>query len=221
MTDDREIRARVASGGVDTLSDAELLSVVIREGTKTEFTVATAEKLLSDAGGDLAGLASMGFGRLRIAHDLGASRAASLVAALEIGVRMNRQQQRATLQVVANNEDVISIFRPLIAGLPHEEFWVLYLNASNRVIDRVRVSQGGVAGTVVDHKLIVKRAVELLASSLILVHNHPSGDAAPSDEDLEVTGRLTQAAALFDIAVLDHLILTPNTSFSFRHHGKL
>ena len=109
--------------------------------------------------------------------------------------------------------------RPLIAELPYEEFWALYLNSSNRVLDRVRISQGGVSATVVDHRLIVKRAVEKLANALVLVHNHPSGNELPSDEDKALTGRVDLAASLFDITLLDHIIVTAGPCYSFRSHG--
>ena len=106
-----------------------------------------------------------------------------------------------------------------LGALPYEEFWAVYLNASNRVIDRMRVSQGGVSATVVDHRLIVKRAVEKLANALVLVHNHPSGNELPSDEDKALTGRVDLAASLFDITLLDHIIVTAGPCYSFRSHG--
>ena len=111
------------------------------------------------------------------------------------------------------------MFRPLIAELPYEEFWALYLNSSNRVLDRVRISQGGVSATVVDHRLIVKRAVEKLAHAVILVHNHPSGSELPSEEDRTVPERVAQAVSLFDIALLDHIIVTSGPCYSFRNEG--
>ncbi len=103
--------------------------------------------------------------------------------------------------------------------MPHEEFWVLYLNASNKILDRVRISQGGVTGTVVDYKLIVKRAVERLAQGILLVHNHPSGNPLPSDADTLITEKLVRAASLFEITVADHVIITSGECYSFRSHG--
>ena len=114
---------------------------------------------------------------------------------------------------------MIEIFQPQLGMLPHEEFWVIYLNASNRILDRVRVSQGGVTGTVVDYKLIVKRAIERLAQGILLVHNHPSGNPLPSGADNEITERVVRAAALFDMTVADHVIITAGVCYSFRNHG--
>ena len=120
---------------------------------------------------------------------------------------------------VRTDQDIVAMFQPQLGALPYEEFWAVYLNASNRVIDRMRVSQGGVSATVVDHRLIVKRAVEKLANALVLVHNHPSGNELPSDEDKALTGRVDLAASLFDITLLDHIIVTAGPCYSFRSHG--
>ena len=113
------------------------------------------------------------------------------------------------------------VFRPELEQLDHEECWAVYLSSSNRIIERQRISQGGVQGTVVDHRLIVKRALELLATQLILVHNHPSGSAEASEPDRMLTARIAQAAALFDIRLLDHIIVARAGSFSFRSAGLL
>ena len=129
------------------------------------------------------------------------------------------RETSGVLTSITNNEDVVRIFRPQIASLPHEEFWVLYLSSANTIVGKVKVSQGGVSGTVVDHRLVVKRAIELLASGLILVHNHPSGVARPSEDDKVLTGKVSDAASLFDISVLDHLIITTGECFSFRQAG--
>ena len=155
---------------------------------------------------------------LRSAESQGIARAAVLSAALELGRRLRAEQSRS-LDQVQTDRDVIEMFRPLIAELPYEEFWALYLNSSNRVLDRVRISQGGVSATVVDHRLIVKRAVEKLAHAVILVHNHPSGSELPSEEDRTVTERVAQAVSLFDIALLVHIFVTPGPCYSFRNEG--
>ena len=141
-----------------------------------------------------------------------------LSAALELGRRLRAEQSRS-LDQVQTDRDVIEMFRPLIAELPYEEFWALYLNSSNRVLDRVRISQGGVSATVVDHRLIVKRALELLATQLILVHNHPSGTPEASGQDKTLTERVARAAALFDIRLLDHIIIARDGDFSFLREG--
>lgn len=214
---DRDIRERLIVSGAEALSDAELLAVLIREGTDTLSAVELAEKILADFGGSLSELASADVGRTRRAGGCGTVRATSIAAAGELARRITAEKG-LSVRVVSSKEDVVRIFAPL-ADLPHEEFWVLFLTSGGRIIDRTKVSQGGVMGTVVDHKLVVKRAVELLASSLILVHNHPSGIARPSREDTLVTDMVSQAAALFDINVIDHIIISQTGAYSFAEHG--
>ena len=120
---------------------------------------------------------------------------------------------------MATSDDVVRLFRPQLQRLAHEECWVVYLTSSNRIIERQRVSQGGVTGTVVDHRLIVKRALELLATQLILIHNHPSGTPEASGQDKALTERVARAAELFDIRLLDHIIIAREGDFSFRREG--
>jgi len=217
---DREVREKLAARGVESLTDAELVSIVIQEGSSGLSAVELAEKVLAGNEHSLTQLGEMDLRRLRQCEGLGMKRAAWLSAALELG-RRRQIEEAVEAQIITGDRDVVQMFQPLLAGLAHEEFWVLYLTTANRVIDRVRISQGGISGTVVDHKLIVKRAVELLAASIILIHNHPSGSAEPSSEDLTVTEQLIRAASLFDIAVLDHLIISKESFFSFRNEGKL
>jgi DNA repair protein RadC len=168
--------------------------------------------------GVLSALASADIGRIRRAAGCGTTRAVSIVAACELARRIAAEKSQ-TISTISSKEDVERLFAPL-AELGHEEFWVLYLTSGGRVIDRARLSQGGVAGTVVDHKLVVKRAVELRASSLILVHNHPSGRALPSRDDVSITETVRTAAALFDINVVDHVIISRSGSYSFAEHGR-
>lgn len=216
---DKEVREKLAARGAAALSDAELLSVILQQGTLSEeFTVELAGKILDNPDYSLTALSNMEIRRLRMVEGIGVKRAALLSASLELGRRLACEQPEAPA-AIRNNEDVLKIFHPLLSGLSYEEFWVIYLSSGNTVIDKAKVSQGGVSGTVVDHKLIVKRAVELLASSVILVHNHPSGIARPSDDDKFMTDRIELAASLFDISVLDHLIITSGGYFSFRKEG--
>lgn len=211
--------------GPEKLSDIELLALFLRDGTETLSVVELAERILvgfskSDAGsGALAALASADVQRIRRMAGCGTTRAVRLVAAGELARRITAEKAQ-TIDVITSKDDVVRLFAQL-AELGHEEFWTLYLTSGGRVLDRVRLSQGGVAGTVVDHKLVVKRAVELLASSLIIVHNHPSGVAVPSPEDDAVTERIRAAAALFDINVIDHIIVSRSGSYSFAEKGKL
>jgi DNA repair protein RadC len=215
---DRQVREKLASRGVESLSDAELLSILIREGTAGTSAVDTAGALLESYGNSLSDLAEAGIARLRMARGIGMGRAATLGAAFELAVRL-RATGKAAPAVIKTDRDVAVLMGPLVGRLKHEEMWALYLSSANGVIEKNRVSQGGVTSLIIDTKLVVKRAVELLASSVILVHNHPSGLAEPSPEDVEITDRIAEAAALFDITLIDHIIIAGDSSYSFRQHS--
>lgn len=202
-----------SSRGAESLSDCELLTLLTGDAS-------LAEVLLASAGGSLAQLAAEPEARLRMTGGCGLTRARMLLAAAELGRRIAAAQQPES-EVVETSDDVVRMFRPRLEALAHEECWVLYLTASNRLIERQRVSQGGVQSTVVDHRLIVKRALELLATQLIMVHNHPSGSAVASPQDRDLTERVFRAAALFDIRLLDHLIIARSGDYSFRRAGAM
>ena len=219
MISDREIREKLIVAGPEKLSDAELVAVIIREGTENLSALELAGNILTEFSGSLSELAEAGVGRIRRTAGCGTTKAVSIAAAAELARRISAEKA-LTISSISSKADVEKLFAPL-AELGHEEFWVLYLTSGGRVIERTRLSQGGVAGTVVDHKLVVKRAVELLASSLILVHNHPSGLARPSRDDDAVTETVSAAAALFDINVIDHIIISRSGSYSFAENGAM
>lgn len=214
---DREVRERLVSRGASTLSDAELLSIILGEGTSYS-AVDTALRLLANYNGSLPTMARAGIARLRMTEGIGIKRAALLAATFELAERL-RMQEAAVPTVIRTKEDVTALLGPHMARLPHEEMWALYLTSANGVIEKTRISQGGVTSLIVDYKLVVKRAVEVLASSIIIAHNHPSGVAAPSAEDISITRRISDAAALFDISLIDHIIITDGQSYSFRQHA--
>ncbi|MBO5903091.1 MAG: DNA repair protein RadC [Tidjanibacter sp.] len=215
---DREVREKLVLRGAGLLSAAELLSLIIGPDSAGESALASAERLLNHYDGSLASLLRAELPELRSATGLGIKRASALAAALELGRRAAAEQVSPV--VIHDKNDVVALF-PTLAGLSHEEMWVVYLTSSNRVIEKRRVAQGGVSALVADHKLITKRALELLAQSVILVHNHPSGSASPSAEDEAVTSRIAEAMKLFDIKLLDHIIISREGDYSFRHFGKL
>jgi DNA repair protein RadC len=216
--DDRAVRERLVHQGAGVLDDAELVGLVIREGAGGLLATELARSLLNESGG-LEELSRTELRSLRKMQGLGVTRAASLAAAFELGRRVSSRGAE-NLQTIRTNEDVAGIFRPQIGSLPYEEFWVLYLSSANTVLGREKAGQGGVTGVTVDHRLVVKRAVELLSSGIVLVHNHPSGVAEPSEEDRALTASIVDAARLFDIRVVDHLIVTAGGgSFSFRSAG--
>lgn len=197
----------MAARGVDALTDRELLSLLTEDEQ-------SAEALLAAYGGSLARVGSEEAARLRMIGGLGLRRARMLLAAAELGRRITAARAAET-DVVSSSDDVVRLFRPQLETLSHEECWAVYLTSSNRIIERQRVSQG----TVVDHRLIIKRALELLATQLILIHNHPSGAAEASPQDKVLTERIAQAAALFDIRLLDHIIIAREGDFSFLREG--
>lgn len=203
---------KMAARGARSLSDAELLALLLGD----ESLAAT---LLEACGGSLARLAAEPEARLRMIGGLGLRRARMLLAAAEWGRRI--VSESAASDFVATSDDVVRMFRPQLEGLSHEECWVVYLTSSNRIIERQRVSQGGVTATVVDHRLIIKRALELLATRFILIHNHPSGTPEASPQDKALTDKVVRAAALFDIRLLDHVIIARDGNFSFQASGLL
>lgn len=209
----KQIADKMAARGIAALDDRELLALLLEDEQ-------AADALWQASGESLERLARTELPRLRMLGGLGLRRARLLLAAVEYGRRV-AEAQSAAAEVIATSDDVVRLFRPRLERLDHEECWVVYLTSSNRIIERQRVSQGGVQGTVVDHRLIVKRALELLATQLILVHNHPSGAAEASPQDRVLTERIARAAALFDIRLLDHLIVAREGDFSFLREGLL
>lgn len=210
---------RLQLRGAASLGDAELLSLLMDDGA--EGSLLRAEELLASCGGSLAGVGKAELSRLRMTAGVGLKRAARLAVAAELGRRMMALEADSQAHYLNSSEGVVRYFRPRMCELKHEECWVAFLTSTNRLVESTRISQGGVQGTVVDHRLVVKRALELLAPRFILLHNHPSGTAAPSEADKELTQRIAKAAALFDIALVDHLILTDSSYFSFRAEGLL
>lgn len=217
---DAQVREKLIHQGAAALDDDELLSILLGRGEGPRSALEVARRLLEQASGSLGTLGGWDLKQLRMTENLGLTRAATLATALELGRRC-RAEEALAQETISSDRDVIELFQPRLAGLPHEEFWVVYLNTSNRILEQVRISQGGVSGTVVDPRLIVKRALERLASALVLVHNHPSGSATPSEEDRLLTDKLARAAGLFDIRVVDHVIVCASLCYSFRRHGLL
>ncbi|MEG2060565.1 MAG: DNA repair protein RadC [Alistipes sp.] len=203
----------MTSRGVEALTDSELLTLLTDDEPLSQA-------LMTACGASLARLAAEDLARLRMIGGLGLRRARLLLLSAEFGRRIATQQAQEP-DVISESDDVVRLFRPQLETLTHEECWVVYLTASNRIIERQKVSQGGVQGTIVDHRLIIKRALELLSTQLIIIHNHPSGAAEASPQDKVLTERIARAAALFDIRLLDHLIISREGDFSFLRAGLL
>ena len=207
-----DIRNKIAVRGIESLSDAELLSLLLEDR-------GLAEELIAECG-SLANIANLPSSRLRMIAGLGTKRSERIQVAIEMGQR-SASANCAVEESISSSEDVVRTMSPLLKELKHEECWAIYLTNSNRIIERQRISQGGVQATVVDHRIIVKRALELLSTRIIIVHNHPSGSATPSGADFEITKKIKEATSLFDIQLLDHIIISNSDSFSFKSNGKL
>ena len=213
-------REKLLQKGARVLSDAELIAILIGSGTYKLSAVDLARQLLQRSGNNLNNLGKLTVKDLMKFKGIGEAKAISVVAALELGKR-RKQEEIISSQSIKSSKDVYEIFEPLVSDLPHEEFWILLLNRSNRIIGKSKVSQGGVAGTVIDTKLIMKSAIENLASSIILCHNHPSGNLNPSGSDIDITNKIKTAANCLDMKLLDHIIVTDHSYYSFLDEGKL
>ncbi len=211
------LQEKIEVRGVESLTDTELLTLILGDGGHAEEQ---ASKLLECYDNSLASIAKEEVARLRMVDGIGIKRATQIKVAAELGRRCTISTE-AQQPVISGSNDVVDIFRPYFAQMKYEECWVLFLSTSNRVVERFRVSQGGITATVVDHRLIIKRALELLTTQIIMVHNHPSGAVEPSREDIEITQKVKSAAALFDITLVDHIIISSSSYFSFRSKSLL
>ena len=208
----QDIRNKIALRGIESLTDAELLSLILEDRTLAEEVAAEC--------GSLAAIANIPASRLRMVAGLGSKRLEKIQGAIEAGRRV-ASANRAIEDSISSSDDVVRTMRPKLKELKHEECWAIYLTNSNRIIESTCISKGGVQATVVDHRLIVKRALELLSTRIIIVHNHPSGTATPSGADFDITKRIKEATSLFDIQLLDHIIISATESYSFKSNGKL
>jgi DNA repair protein RadC len=213
-------RERMLARGAKGMSDVELVAILIRSGTPKESALDLARIILHKAGNDLHKLAAMGHAELMRINGVGEAKAMSIIAALELGQR-RRDQTLADRPLITGSRAAFELLHPVVADLPHEEFWLLLLDRGNRLLERCRVSQGGMHGTVADPKLIFREALDRRASSVILCHNHPSGQLRPSAEDITLTRKLVEGGRLLDIVVQDHLIVTATDYYSFADNGQL
>ena len=215
--DDRP-REKFLLKGKSTLSDSELLAILIGSGSRNESAVQLCQRILASSENNLNALGKMSVAQLMQFKGIGEAKAISIAAALELG-RRRRAEDAVELKKITSSKAVFDIMQPIIGELPHEEFWVLYLNNSNKVIYKAQLSKGGITGTVVDIRLIFKMAFEQNATGLVLTHNHPSGKLIASEADLKITKRIKEAGQTLEIQVLDHLIITENGYLSFQDEG--
>jgi DNA repair protein RadC len=213
-------REKLIHKGMASLSDAELLAILISSGTKDKSAVDLGRELLSLVNNNLNSLGKLSVSDLTMLHGIGPARAVTIAAALELGRRRKLAEIPESFQIKCS-KDVFELFQPLLSDLAHEEFWILFLNRSNKVINRMKLSQGGISGTVTDVRLVMKKAIEYLSSGIIVCHNHPSGNLSPSEADNRITMKIKEAGNIMDIQLLDHLIITDKDYYSFADNGLL
>jgi DNA repair protein RadC len=214
-------REKLLRQGPNSLSNAELLAILLRTGNQRETALDLARKLLSYTHNNLNELNKLSVQTL--CHDFegnGPTKAVTLIAALEIGKRRHAEEAVEKKQI-KNSQDIYQLFQAKLADLSHEECWVLLMNNQHRLIDLILISQGGVSETTVDPKIVLKHALDKLATSIVLCHNHPSGNPLPSHWDDKMTQKLTQACSYLDIQLTDHIIIGDQTYYSYADEGKI
>lgn len=218
--EDDKPREKLQIKGKSVLSDAELLAILLGSGSKNESAVDLSKRILSSVQNNLALLSKMSITQLTQFKGIGPAKAITIIAAAELG-RRRREEQSIDYLKVTSSRIVFDLMQPIIGELPHEEFWVLYLNNSNKIVYKSQLSKGGITGTVVDIRLLLKTALEQNALGIILTHNHPSGKLAASDADIQITAKIKVAAKQLEMYVIDHIIVTENSYFSFADEGIL
>ena len=213
-SDDDKPREKLLNKGKSTLSDAELIAILIGSGSRSESAVELSKRILSSVDNNLNELGRLSIKQLMQFKGIGEAKAVTIAGALEIG-RRRRGEASAKIEKIASSKDAFEILQPIMGELEHEEFWILYLNNSNKVLQKSQLSKGGITGTLVDVRILMKQTLELGAVGLILAHNHPSGTLKPSNADKDITQKIKRASESLDIKVLDHLIITQKDYFSF------
>lgn len=219
-SEDDQPREKLLYKGKNVLSDAELIAILIGSGSRNESAVDLCKRILQQNNNQLHQLQKQTIQQLMQFKGIGEAKAITIVAALELAKRLQLSETKE-LTKINSSADACKLMQPLIGDLPHEEFWVLLLNNSNKVVYKLQLSKGGLTQTIVDIRLIYKTALEHLATAIILIHNHPSGQLNPSQADNDITQKIKKAGNTLDIKLLDHLIITQNNYFSFADEGIL
>ncbi|SEM18313.1 DNA replication and repair protein RadC [bacterium A37T11] len=217
--DDRP-REKLLKQGRRSLTDAELIAILIGSGSRTESAVELGRRMLHAVDNNLNLLAKLSVPELCKFKGIGEAKAISIVAALELG-RRRKEAPEEDRPVIHSSKDVYQLLKPMYADLNHEEFWILLVNNANKVLNKQLISRGGTGGTVVDVKIVFQLVIQHGATTVVLTHNHPSGSLRPSPEDVSITKRISQAGALLDIRVMDHVIFTDKGYYSFADAGQL
>jgi len=213
-------REKLRDKGKATLSDAELVAILIGSGNREESAVALCKRILASVDNNLNALGKLSIKQLTQFKGIGEAKAITIIAALELG-RRRRGEEAIEIKKITSSVSVFELMQPIIGELPHEEFWIVYLNNANKVLQKSQLSKGGITGTLVDVRLVLKNAIEVGATGIILSHNHPSGNLNPSEADKQLTKKLKTAGESLDIKVLDHVIITEKSYFSFADENLL
>ena len=213
-SDDDKPREKLAQKGRSVLSDAELIAILIGSGSRAESAVELSKRILASVDNNLNELGRLSIKQLMTFKGIGEAKAVSIAAALEVG-RRRRGEDAAKIDKIGSSQDVYYLLQPILGDLEHEEFWILFLNNSNKVLHKSQISKGGITGTLVDVRLVMKQTLELGAVAIILAHNHPSGTLRPSAADKQITQKIKTASETLDVKVLDHLIITQKSYYSF------
>ncbi len=211
-------REKMMLKGANALSVAELLAILIGSGTKEDSAVSLMQKVLSQCNNNLNILGKWNLNDFTSFKGLGPAKGITIMAALELGKR-RAMQESIERTVIKESTDIYNIFHPLLCDIPQEEFWLLLLNQAAKVIDKVRISQGGIDQTTVDIRTIMREAILMRATQIAVVHNHPSGSLKPSKEDIDITTKIKKACELLNIRLIDHVIVTDANFYSFHDHG--
>lgn len=214
-------REKMMAHGAGALSDAELLAILIGSGSRDETAVELMRRVLASCHNDLGELGKMGLDELCAFKGIGEAKAITVLAASELGKRRAAAENRRERVQIRSSEDIYRYFHPLLCDVSVEECWVLLLNQSLKVIDRVRLSVGGLAETSVDIRLVLREALLRRAPAIALCHNHPSGNVRPSVDDNRLTERLSQSASIMNIRLIDHIVLTDGAYYSYADEGKI
>lgn len=213
-------REKLIQHGRRTLSDAELVAILIGSGSRDETAVELSKRILYSLNNDLEKLGQLSVQELSRFKGIGEAKAITIIAALELGRRRKVGDSDEVVKI-SGSSDIFRLLHRYFADLNHEEFWIILLNRANKVLSKHLISKGGQSGTIADPKIIFKTALESHAASIILAHNHPSGNLKPSQADISLTHKLSSAGKVLDIAVLDHLIFTNSAYFSFADEGMI
>ncbi|WP_412766989.1 RadC family protein [Tenacibaculum platacis] len=207
-------REKLLLKGIQNLSNAELVAILIGSGNRDETAVTLSKRILNSTQNNLNKLAKLSVEELQRFKGVGEAKAIAIITALELGKRQFFEDT-VIQSKISSSKNVFDLMQPKLADLPHEEFWVVYLDNANKVIDKQQISKGGLTSTLVDVRLIYKRAIELAAIGIIICHNHPSGKVDPSHSDIELTQQIKEAGITLNIKLLDHLIIGKKKYFSF------